>query len=96
MDLSLKDILQVVSQGGLALVIFVIWYFTFSKANVTSKEAFDKHAQLSESLLQILKDEQEYKTLLTGILSRLEMKLSIPAQCPLLTAGKKLKIEVEE
>ncbi len=76
-------ILQIISQGGLALVIFVIWYFTFKRSNETSKEAFDKHAKLSENLIQLLKDEQEYKTMLAGILMRLEEKLSKPVTCPI-------------
>lgn len=76
-------ILQIISQGGLALVIFVIWYFTFKKSNETAKEAFDKHAKLSESLIQLLKDEQEYKTMLAGILMRLEEKLYKPVACPI-------------
>ena len=80
---EMLPILQILSQGGLALVIFVIWYFTFKKSNETSKEAFDKHGQLSESLIQLLKDEQEYKTMLAGILMRLEEKLNKPVICPI-------------
>lgn len=76
-------ILQIISQGGLALVIFVIWYYTFKKSNETTKEAFDKHVALSENLIQLLKDEQEYKIMLTGILMRLEEKLSKPVACPI-------------
>lgn len=92
---SLLPLLQVVSQGGLALVIFVIWYFTFKKMNEITAEAFRKHTTLSESLIQLLKDEQEYKTLLAGILERLDGKLSTPAQCPIII-GKKIRIEVTE
>jgi hypothetical protein len=114
MDLSLKDILQVVSQGGLAIVIFIIWYISqrdASKqnresmnttreavlcANKTSQEAFDKHTELSKNLFQLLKDEQEYKTVLIGILDRISIKLETPAQCPILMTGKKIKLEVTE
>ena len=92
---SLLPLLQVLSQCGLALVIFVIWYFTFKNMNKVTAEAFAKHTALSESLIQLLKDEQEYKTLLAGTLERLDGKLSIPAQCPILI-GKKIHIEVTE
>lgn len=81
---ELLPILQIISQGGLALVIFVIWYFTFKKSNETAKEAFDKHADLSGSLIQLLKDEQEYKIHLVGVLSRIEIKLEQPVHCPLI------------
>lgn len=97
---SLLPLLQILSQVGLALIIFVIWYFTFKSltqflkdSNEVTAEAFKKHTTLSESLIQLLKDEQEYKTLLTGILTRFEGKLNTFAQCPILI-GKKINIEV--
>ncbi len=89
-------ILQVLSQGGLAIIIFVIWYVTFKKADSTSKEAFRKHEELSATLIQLLKDEQEYKLQLSGILDRMSVKLDTPAQCPILMSGKKIKFEVTE
>lgn len=65
-------------------------------ANKTSQEAFDKHTDLSKELIQLLKDEQEYKTTLTGILDRISIKLETPAQCPILLTGKKFTFEVKE
>jgi hypothetical protein len=110
----LLSILQIISQGGLALTIFVIWYFDFRRsskqqeqiqkqtdlalkcANDTTTEAFKKHVALSECLLQLLKDEQEYKSTLTGILDRMEYRLNIPTQCPLAMAGiEKIKSMLE-
>jgi len=67
-----------------------------SAANKTSQEAFDKHVNLSKELVQLLKDEQEYKTVLTGILDRISIKLETPAQCPILMTGKKFKLEVTD
>lgn len=94
MDISLKDIIQFVGQGGLSIVIFIIWYFTFTKADKTAQKAFELHEQLSRELIQQLKDEQEGKIMLIGILARLETKLDTPAQCPILTSGDKIRIEV--
>jgi hypothetical protein len=89
---SLLPILKVFSESGLALAIFIIWYFTFTKSDRTTKAAFEKHATLSGDLIQLLKDDQEYKIMLAGILERLEYRLSIPTQCPLAIAGaEKLK-----
>ncbi|KAF0145103.1 MAG: hypothetical protein FD156_1214 [Nitrospirae bacterium] len=65
-------------------------------ANSTSKEAFEKHTKLSETLIQILRDEQDYKTTLTGVLDRIGSKLETPAQCPLLLPGRKVRVEVVE
>ena len=99
--MELKDILQYAGQGGVPIIVFIIWYFTFKEArkqtseaittakdavessNGAAKEAFRKHAELSSMLIQLLRDEQEYKTLLTGILSRLEAKMGHYAICPL-------------
>ncbi len=78
-----------------AVVIFVIWYFTFTQSNKITKEAFDKHRELSEHLIQLLKDEQDYKLQLSGILDRVSVKLDTPAQCPILIS-KKISIEVKE
>lgn len=107
MEMGLKEILQFIIQGGVAIVVFVIWYFTFTKSSKQtdsflqqalsqSAEAFEKHTKLNEQLLQYLKDEQEYKTILTGILDRISIKIETPARCPILMAGKKLKLEVTE
>lgn len=107
MDLSLRDIIGFIMQGGIAIVVFIIWYFTFTKSNKQtdafisqslsqSEEAFKKLTLLNEQLLQLLKDEQEYKTTLAGILDRISIKLETPAQCPILMAGKNFKMEVTE
>ncbi|MEW6115373.1 MAG: hypothetical protein AB1553_00530 [Nitrospirota bacterium] len=107
MDLGLKEILQFVIQGGVAIVVFIIWYFTFTKSSKQteaflqqslsqSAEAFDKNAKMNEQLLQFLKDEQDYKLQLAGILDRLSIKLDTPAQCPILMTGKKFTLEVKE
>lgn len=81
---ELKTILQIIGQGGVSIIVFVIWYFTFTRANKAASEAFRKHEELSAALLQLLKDEQEYKIHLVGVLSRLELKLEQPVQCPLI------------
>ncbi|MEW5745273.1 MAG: hypothetical protein AB1805_07555 [Nitrospirota bacterium] len=114
MDLSLKEAMQFVVQGGVAIVVFIIWYFTFTNANKrqeekakldkeaqdqtnkTLAEAFDRLHNANGQLIQLLKDEQEYKLQLAGILDRLSLKLETPAQCPILMAGKKIKLEVTE
>lgn len=107
-------VIQSLSQGGLAIVIFVIWIYTHTSnakerkqnqeqqqaaaklQNETTAEAFRKHAALSESLIQVLKDEQDYKVLLTGVIERMEQRVSIPCACPLLIPGKKMRVEVIE
>ena len=114
MEMSLKEIMQFAVQGGVAIVVFIIWYFTFTSANKRQdekqkqdkeaqdktneilKEAFDRLHEMNTQMLQNLKDEQEYKLQIAGILDRLTIKLETPAQCPILMAGKKIKLEVTE
>jgi hypothetical protein len=105
--ISFKDVIQFTTQGGVAIIVFIIWYFTFASAKkqtddflkqslAQSKEAFDKLTTLNTLLLKYLTDEQEYKLQLTGILDRLSMKMETPAQCPILIGGKKIRLEVSE
>jgi hypothetical protein len=91
-----KDLLKLVVEGGLGVAMFIVWLRTFSEMIKVTKEAFDKHKELSEALVQLLKDEQEYKTVLTGVLDRISIKLETPAQCPLLIPGRKIRVEVTE
>lgn len=96
MEFTTKEIIQLVAQGGSAILIFIIYLITIKHLNATLKEAFDKHSRLSGDLIQLLKDEQEYKTTLTGILDRISLKLETPAQCPILVRGKAVRMEVTE
>jgi len=91
-----KEIIKLIIEGGLGVAMFIVWLKTFTEMVKTTKEAFDKHQQLSETLVTLLKDEQEYKTMLTGVLDRLSVKLDTPAQCPILMSGKKFRLEVLE
>lgn len=66
-----------------------------STMNDTTKLAFVKYNEQTQQLIQLLKDEQDYKTELRGTLERLLIEGSIPAKCPILI-GKKINIEVKE
>ena len=121
MEFSLKEIIQLAVQGGIGVVMLVVWYYTRKDGNKqaddakkqtdraidvaqkavdaatrTTTEAFQKHAILADALFQHMRDEQEDRSLLTGILDRLTIKLDTPAQCPLLMSGKKFRLEVTE
>jgi len=104
-DLTIKDFIQFVVQGGVAIIVFVIWYFTFMKASKQtdkfleqslgqSDEAFKKLTTISQQLIQLLKDEQEYKLQIAGTMERMSINLEKPARCPLLIEGRKVKVEV--
>lgn len=73
---ELKTILQIAGQGGMNAVVLIIWYFTFTRWSKSSDEMY-------KNLMQVIKDDQEYKTMLAGILMRVEEKLSRPVICPI-------------
>ena len=61
--------------------------------NETTKLAFEKYNESTQQLIALLKssqeqgiqlqkDNQETNSLLTGTLSRLEVKLAMPIKCP--------------
>jgi len=63
--------------------------------NETTKLAFVKYNEQTQQLIQLLKDEQDYKTELRGTLERILVETSTPAKCPVLI-GKNIHIEVRE
>lgn len=101
--LSLKEIIQLIGNGGATIIIFVIYFLSNRQnerqqklQNDTSEAAFKKHTELNSELIQLLKDDQDYKLQLAGLLDRISIRLETPAQCPILMTGKKFKLEVTE
>ncbi len=90
-NLYLPSILQILSQAGLALVIFVIWYITFVQIKRDMHTTIEKYEEMNKELIQLLKEEQEYKSMLAGIMMRLEEKLSKPVVCPIVKGDKHAK-----
>ncbi|MCU7494758.1 MAG: hypothetical protein HF314_12045 [Ignavibacteria bacterium] len=62
------DWLPVIANGGIGIIMFVVWYFTF-KGMMGQLQSF------IQSLLELVKQDAEYKSLLSGILTRLESKV---------------------
>jgi len=56
----------------------------FEKYNERTQQLFELLKGSQDQTMQVLRDGQETTSLLTGTLSRLEVKLSQPVQCPLL------------
>lgn len=69
MDLT-PDLLKVLANGGIAIIIFVIWFVTY-------KTSSKQYADLVERLFKQIEQDLKYKELLIGILTRLETKYDI-------------------
>lgn len=69
MDLS-PDILKILANGGLSIIIFVIWFVTY-------KTQSKNYTDLVERLFKQIEQDLKYKELLVGILTRLETKIDV-------------------
>jgi hypothetical protein len=67
MDLSV-ELLKLLNNGGMPTILFVIWYYTMKMFQKQSKD------QLTQ-IFKLMEDDVKYKELLTGILTRLEIKV---------------------
>lgn len=69
MDLT-PDLIKVLANGGIAVIIFVIWFVTY-------KTQSKSYTDLVERLFKQIEQDLKYKELLIGILTRLETKMDI-------------------
>lgn len=67
MDLS-PEILKILANGGISLIVLVIWYITFKTTN-------KQYQDVVERLFNQIEQDIKYKELLIGILTRLETKI---------------------
>jgi len=73
MDILSPEIIKTIINGGVAVIVFVIWYITFTRISKQNRETMD-------NLVRLLQEDIKYKEVLTGVLSRLELKLDILAK----------------
>jgi len=86
---EIKAIATIAGQGGIAVVMLIVWYITSQRQTAVQAESFKKHHALEQTLIKLLQDEQEYKLELMGILNRLDIKLDTPMQCPFAATKKR-------
>jgi hypothetical protein len=67
MDLT-PEILKILANGGISLIVLVIWYITFKTTN-------KQYQDVVERLFKQIEQDIKYKELLIGILTRLETKI---------------------
>jgi len=75
-------VIDLVGQGIISAAILVIWYYTFKQSSKQIDESNKRYEELAlqnkeviERLFDYIKSDAEYKTLLTGVLTRLEIKI---------------------
>ena len=70
MELLSPDLLKIIANGGIAMVVFVIWFVTFKTSN-------KQYVDLVDRLFRMIEQDIKYKELLIGILTRLETKIDL-------------------
>lgn len=69
MDLT-PEILKILANGGISVIVLVIWYITFKTINKQNQDVVER-------LFRQIEQDLKYKELLIGILTRLETKIDI-------------------
>lgn len=69
MDIT-PDILKILANGGLSLIVFVIWYVTYKTSN-------KQYTDVIERMFKLIEQDIKYKELLIGILTRMETKIDV-------------------
>lgn len=86
---DLKMILQLIGQGGLSIVMLVVW-FVYHKGQVAFlAKILDEQSKREDRNFQILKEATETLQQLTAYISRMEYKIDANEWCPLTKEGKK-------
>lgn len=78
------ELVNLIGQGFISAIVLIIWFYTFKQSTRQMEDANARFEQLAtqnndtlERLFEYMKNDNEYKGLLTGILSRLEVKLDL-------------------
>lgn len=69
------NVLEVITNGGITAILFVIWYYTFKKSDERYQETIQKIDNTYKTMLEILKQDSEYKQLLAGYLAEIKTEL---------------------
>jgi hypothetical protein len=70
-------LLSLLTSGGMQFVVFVIWYITVKNQNKQFKEILQQGQDNVKQIFKLIEEDTKYKELLTGILTRLEIKLDL-------------------
>lgn len=70
MELLSPDLLKIIANGGISIIVFVIWFVTFKTSN-------KQYIELVDRLFKMIEQDIKYKELLIGILTRLETKIDL-------------------
>ncbi len=69
------EILQLIGNGSITVIVFVMWYLSFRHFNREQEKVYKQNRENIERTFTMMEQDSRYKEVLTGILTRLEMKI---------------------
>lgn len=69
------ELIKIITNGGLSVTLFIIWYITARSMQKQYKELQDQQLQVINRMFAIMDADMKYHELLTGVLGRIELKL---------------------
>lgn len=72
-----QDILQLITNGSVAVIVFVMWFLSLKQFNKQQERAYKQMLEQTERMFEMLEQDIKYKEALTGILNRLEIKIDL-------------------
>lgn len=69
------ELLKILANAGVGVIIFVIWWVSTKNQNKQFYKMLDQNRETLERFFGFMKEDNKYKELLSGILTRLETKI---------------------
>lgn len=70
-----SELIDLITGGGLNVILFAIWYFTAKAMQKSYKTMQDQNMEIVKKMFSIMEADMKYHELLTGILTRIEIKI---------------------
>lgn len=70
-----QNLLEIVSNGSIAVIVFVMWYLSFKQFHKQQERVYRQMEEQTGRMFELIEQDIRYKEELTTILSRVETKM---------------------
>ena len=74
------EMLNLIGNSSIAAIVFVMWLMSFKQFNRQQEKVAKTTQENVERMFYLMEQDIKYKDVLTGILSRVEIKLDVHMQ----------------
>lgn len=74
------EILNLIGNGSIAVIVFVMWYLSFKQFNRQQEKVTKTNDENVKRMFYLMEQDIKYKEVLNAILSRVEIKLDVHLQ----------------